>query len=414
VVIWKEDAGALYCLRPAEFLERWRTELPEVLVRGRRRTGVFSRGIRHSGILGSVNTRDQAGYSATRPSTTARDLERTVLIRIATGQYGVGQRIPTCTELGRELGANKNTVSKAYQALSRQGYIVVSRGHGTFVAKQPRHNETDVRNQVAKLIEYAVVHASRGGIEGDELYELVREVVDRVARSPLIRVGFVDCNRPDATRSSSDLAALVGCSVEPLTLEEVLADDAQLASQFDVLGFEASHQSSLTEGLLRLREDLRPEVLPILSMPSPESILQVAALPRGTRLGIVADMPDTIHSLLNMARAFNAGLQLRAATSDDVDELRDLLASVDTILVTHTAEQHVAELALVVPMIHARFRIDGHSADALAERIAVLSRARLALGRPNPSGDPTSPRKPARPSAKLVDEVKHSPDNTLL
>jgi DNA-binding transcriptional regulator YhcF (GntR family) len=338
-----------------------------------------------------VTTRD---YSAARPSTTAKDLERTVLIRIATGQYGIGQRMPTCTELGRELRANKNTVSKAYQALARQGYIVVSRGHGTFVAKQPRQvNATDVRDEVAKLIEYAVQHASRGGIEGDELYELVREVVDRVAGSPLLRVGFVTCNRPDATRSSSDLATLVGCPVEPLTLDD-LADHAQLPSRFDLLGVDSAHQSSLTGELNRLREGRRPEVVPILSMPNPESILQVAALRSGTRLGIVADMPDTLHSLVNMARAFNAGLELRAATPDDTDGLREVLGSVDTILVTNSARQHIAELASDLPVIRVWFRIDGHSADALAERIAVLSRTRLALGRPTPSDDPRSPSDP--------------------
>jgi DNA-binding transcriptional regulator YhcF (GntR family) len=43
------------------------------------------------------------------------DIERIVLLRISTGVYRARNRIPNCEELAKELGANKNTVSKAYQ-----------------------------------------------------------------------------------------------------------------------------------------------------------------------------------------------------------------------------------------------------------------------------------------------------------
>ena len=314
-----------------------------------------------------------------RMPSTARAVERSILGRIASGHYAVGRRLPTCEQLGRELGANKNTVSKAYQTLGRRGYVLSRPGRGTFVLKRPRQVEAvHARAEAANLIAYAVEQAAKAGIEGDQFYSLVREVVDRAARTQRIRVGFVDCNRLDAVQLGRDLEAAVGTPVEPLMLDEALADGGHMAARYDILGVSPSHLSSLEAGLRRLAEGARPEIVPILSMPDPESIVQVARLRPGTRLGVVTDMPDTLHSLVNMARAFNSSVQITATTSDNEPALLDLLAGVDVILVTATADQHIARFKPSVPAIPVSFRIDEHSAETLAGRIAELGRSRLA------------------------------------
>jgi len=60
-----------------------------------------------------------------------------LLSRITNGQYAVGSRIPPARLLAKELGANRNTIRKAFQELARDGVVslVPGRGGGTFVQR---------------------------------------------------------------------------------------------------------------------------------------------------------------------------------------------------------------------------------------------------------------------------------------
>src|SRR3954471_22823517 len=82
----------------------------------------------------------QAGV---RRSVSWSQIERTILLRIARNEYLPGQRIPTCEALAAELGANKNTVSKAYRALAQRGYLLTRAGFGTFVSRRKVRADVD-------------------------------------------------------------------------------------------------------------------------------------------------------------------------------------------------------------------------------------------------------------------------------
>ena len=53
---------------------------------------------------------------------------------ISAGKFLPGEKLPTVRELAVDLGINYNTVSKVYQDIERDGYIVFKRGSGTYVA----------------------------------------------------------------------------------------------------------------------------------------------------------------------------------------------------------------------------------------------------------------------------------------
>jgi len=56
--------------------------------------------------------------------------------RIQSGQYELGQRLPTEDELVKEFGASKITIRHALSRLAEEGLIVRFRGRGTFVAEK--------------------------------------------------------------------------------------------------------------------------------------------------------------------------------------------------------------------------------------------------------------------------------------
>ncbi|MDP9423734.1 MAG: GntR family transcriptional regulator [Pseudomonadota bacterium] len=53
---------------------------------------------------------------------------------ILTGRYGDGDPLPSVRALAAEQGANPLTVAKAYQGFQDDGFIIVKRGVGMFVA----------------------------------------------------------------------------------------------------------------------------------------------------------------------------------------------------------------------------------------------------------------------------------------
>ena len=61
-------------------------------------------------------------------------LKMRLLHLIASGELQSGDQLPTVRELAAQAHVNYNTVSKVYQDLERDGYIVSKRGCGSFVA----------------------------------------------------------------------------------------------------------------------------------------------------------------------------------------------------------------------------------------------------------------------------------------
>lgn len=56
-----------------------------------------------------------------------------ICVKIASGEYVAGGRIPSVRDIAVEAGVNPNTVQKALTSLTEQGLIYPMRGSGMFV-----------------------------------------------------------------------------------------------------------------------------------------------------------------------------------------------------------------------------------------------------------------------------------------
>ena len=63
-----------------------------------------------------------------------RQIANTLVIRIHTGQYASGERLPSDRDLSEEFGRNRHTVRRALDLVEAEDLIVRQRGRGTFVA----------------------------------------------------------------------------------------------------------------------------------------------------------------------------------------------------------------------------------------------------------------------------------------
>ena len=97
-----------------------------------------------------------------------------IVMGISSGELGAGEQLPTVRALALEMGINTMTVSKAYQLLKTEGYIMTDRKNGARVrleikkqADVPEGNKTELRRIVSE--------ARISGVPKQELMRLVNE-----------------------------------------------------------------------------------------------------------------------------------------------------------------------------------------------------------------------------------------------
>ena len=110
-----------------------------------------------------VNPRDATPLHA--------QLERSILVAIASGRLKAGDQLPTVRQLAVELRVNANTVAKVYAHLERMGTLETRRGVGTFIAEPRDHARTDAARdaEIRAIAERALAEASAHGFTAADL-----------------------------------------------------------------------------------------------------------------------------------------------------------------------------------------------------------------------------------------------------
>src|SRR5579862_3953912 len=121
-----------------------------------------------------------------------KNLARTLMLKLASGQYAVGDRLPAERGLSTEHKVNRPTVREAIIALEVQGLVEVRVGSGAYVRRlpgaddAPGFNVTAFELTEARLViegesaALAAVHITDS--ELDELDALVRRIADENLR----------------------------------------------------------------------------------------------------------------------------------------------------------------------------------------------------------------------------------------
>lgn len=100
-------------------------------------------------------------------------LRNRLIYLITSGYYACGDKLPTVREMAVDLGINYNTVSKVYQDIERDGYIVSKRGRGTFVHDKYKSVEETADNAVESLADVFIQQCRELGVPRAEIVGLV-------------------------------------------------------------------------------------------------------------------------------------------------------------------------------------------------------------------------------------------------
>ena len=93
-----------------------------------------------------------------------------IVIGIAEGKLKPGEQLPTIRALADESGINMMTVSKAYQILKQEGYIITDRRSGARVALK---DDKAVNEKTMQQLRLAVSELRLSGMKEEEILSLV-------------------------------------------------------------------------------------------------------------------------------------------------------------------------------------------------------------------------------------------------
>lgn len=110
-------------------------------------------------------------------------LRNEIVKGIGKGEFEIGESLPTVRQMAAELGVNTMTVSKAYQLLKSEGFIVTDRRKGTIVCN-PQSDENklsgEFQEKLADELELLSAEASIRGMEQEDFMELCRKAFQRM------------------------------------------------------------------------------------------------------------------------------------------------------------------------------------------------------------------------------------------
>ena len=99
-------------------------------------------------------------------------LRNQIVMGISSGELKAGEQLPTVRDLALEMGINAMTVSKTYQLLKTEGYIMTDRKNGARVRTEIKKEAlvSDVNKAELKRI---VSEAKISGVPKQEILDLV-------------------------------------------------------------------------------------------------------------------------------------------------------------------------------------------------------------------------------------------------
>ena len=102
-------------------------------------------------------------------------LRNRLIYLITSGAFAPGDKLPTMRQLAVDLGINYNTVSRVYQDIERDGYIISQRGRGTFAHDGYLQRGQAAGNAAESLADAFILQCRELGVPREDIARLVED-----------------------------------------------------------------------------------------------------------------------------------------------------------------------------------------------------------------------------------------------
>ena len=262
-------------------------------------------------------------------------VKEAVQSEIKSGVWKTGDKLPTERELSERLKVSRNTVSQAYQELEAEGVLTSVQGRGTFVCDRDDAVRIEHRKELLlKIIDVAMEEGLQLGFTLDEFVELTdiraRQKMEFLSQ---VRVMFIECNREQVEYFAKRLQFDSGVTITPVVLDE-LRDNIELyrpeVTTTDLVITTFFHYDEVKELLGRPKN-----VLAIALDPQLETIVRIARIPAGRKIGLVCKSDNFAGKvLLALKNAGLDGVEIKPYTDKSEKSIAEIVSMLDVVIVS--------------------------------------------------------------------------------
>ncbi|MFC1464091.1 MAG: GntR family transcriptional regulator [Candidatus Brachytrichaceae bacterium NZ_4S206] len=297
---------------------------------------------------------------------TVEDVKQAIIWRIQTGMHPASSRLPPVRDLARELGANRNTVNKAYRQLCEAGVIALSPSNRGFLVKD-EGSLIAAADDLQRCAREMVWRAMVAGIPREQITQDLLATVASVYASHRLRLLFIECNEHDSAEMARELSELVGEPVEACVLRDAVRRARVLARQNDLIITTFHHLADVSQ----VFGECADRVVGVDTRPSPDTLLRIARLTE-PRIGLVCTLENTARSLHHVIKSYHPDRAVDTALVDDAADVRRLARTCDHVIVTHTAAEQFTRIAHRQPDVVVQFCVDEQSIAYLKQRMRQM------------------------------------------
>ncbi len=308
-----------------------------------------------------------------------RQLADALLAAITGGQIARGEKLPTVRALSDELRVSPGTVKRAYEELAARGAVRMAQGSGTFACWQAQ-SAVSRKEQATTAIDAMLDTLEELNFSAREISVFLDlKLRERLERGYGVRLALVDCNPEALGMFVEQLSELEGVDILPCLLSE--ARESPVVAEAELIATTEAHFAALSAALPG-REDA---MLRLVVAPTRRTVMDLARLPRGTRVGAAAvsrRFADIMAA--DCARYVSGGETARTHLLGEAEPLAAFLSGLDALVLPEgyrrlTGAAQLSELAAFArnhALVTYEYRVDRGSCLYLRERVTRLQEDR--------------------------------------
>ena len=156
-------------------------------------------------------------------------LKAQLVYLIQSGQMAAGTQLPTVRQLAGFLRVNRNTVSKVFSEMQREGYLSCEPGRGTFVsaAKAKSKSKVESMHKLLAVVDKALDQAGKLGFSPEELFLTLYARTQASSAAEIsrreIKALFIECSRPELELFSAELTNQLNIQIDSMLVSTMRA-----------------------------------------------------------------------------------------------------------------------------------------------------------------------------------------------
>ncbi len=237
-----------------------------------------------------------------------------------------GDRLPPERELAEKLKVSRNRVSTAYKELEAENIVTSQQGKGTFVlGKIEGVRETSRKDKLLKIIDLAMEEAIGLDFSLEDFltiaYVRAKEKEEMLSK---MKVGFIECNKEqlavliretDLDHNMASIPILISqLKEEPERIKKAL-------SRVEMIVTTSFHLEEVEEFLAGMEK----EVVDLNLEPTMETIVQLARIEPGKRVGLVCQSDNFAREVGRSLKKIGLEKIDLQYTTDKGDQIDDFL-----------------------------------------------------------------------------------------